>query len=235
MFNLLHKNNWLTGALIFLMPVTLIFFLGSQMAYGQVKNQFERYQDIPQVSTLSELRAIPAGQVVMLRGLMAESPPRQGATATTPDLTVFQVRPATGREVHFQEEFPLIFPEFGLELTDGPVTIVPSSTRERVIQHELHRLGDEEYEYTGFRPGDRVMVQGQWQPDGSPALIEATGISGGDKASLMVEWQRAFQKVSWARNILAALTVAGLSLLLGQLRRGRGNYSPQELPVGRGA
>ena len=120
-------NSWLTGMLLFLVPILLIFFLGSQMAYSQVKGQFEPYQHIPEVSNLSALAGLPAGQVVMLRGQISEATPRQELDEVASDLIIFQVRPADGREVRFQEEFPLVFPEFVMELPDGIVAILPSS------------------------------------------------------------------------------------------------------------
>lgn len=221
MLKAISQNNWLTGLLILSMPVLLVFFLGSQMAYSQVKNQFEAYRHIPEVTHRSELAALPANQVVMVQGRMALS--EQIASLSTspaaaPDLLVFQERPTEGREVRFQEEFPLVFPEFGLQLPDGSVTVLPSLTRERVIRHELHTVTAGELEYTGFRPGDMVMVQGQWQP-ASATLSEVTGITGADKASLLAEWRAAFQKVSWLRNGLGLLTLLGIILLAVQIRR----------------
>lgn len=243
MSNLFSKNSWLAGALIFLMPVLLIFFLGSLMAYSQVKGEFEAYQDIPELARLAELAKLPAGQVVMLRGritaLSAKEPPVNEATH---DLIVFQERPAAGREVRYQEEFRLIFPEFGLELADGIVTIRPSLSREPVIQHESHAISDGDRSYTGFRAGDTVTVQGRWQPGATPTLDEATGVTGAARAGLMQEWQAAFQKVAWVRNGLGLLSLLGLALLLVQLRRAKSDALPVDgvlstnmaLPVGSG-
>jgi hypothetical protein len=216
------RGNWLAGALIFFMPVLFIFFLGSQMAYSQVKGQFEAYQAIPEVTRLSELAMLPANQVVMLRGqMMAAScvPAKASACDHGSDLLIFRERPAEGREVRYQEEFQQLFPEVGLELADGAVVIQPSLTRERIIQHEPHVVSAGDRQYTGFRSGDRVTVQGQWQPGQPPVLVEVTGITSVDKTQLMLEWQAAFQKVGWARNGLGGLTLLGVVLLIAQWHR----------------
>ena len=227
------KNGWLTAILIFVVPILFIFFLGSQMAYSQVKSKFESYQNIPEVSSLSELESIPAGRVVMLRGQISKAAPRRDVDKLASDLIIFQVRPADGREVRFQEEFPLVFPELMMALPDGTITIRPSPTRERVIYDELHRISDGEYERTGFKIGDTVTVQGQWPPSTTnagttPALLDVTGVTGSDKASLIATWQSAFQKVSWGRNILGLLTILGLMWLIVQLRRTPRKHSREE-------
>ena len=170
MFKLIRHSNWFTGAMIFFMPVLLIFFLASQMAYGQVKGKFEAYQAIPELTRLSALANLPAGQVVMLRGAISPANQDHSQDPAAPDLIIFRERPAEGREVRFQEEFPLVFPEFVLDLPDGPVVISPSQTRERVIHHEIHTVTIGDRQRTGFRPGDMVTVQGEWrrgqsQPD----------------------------------------------------------------------
>jgi hypothetical protein len=132
-------------------------------------------------------------------------------------LLVYQERPASDRETRYQEEFPLIFSELVLDLPDGQLAISPSLSRERVIQGELHseRVGDRTY--TGFRSGDIVTVQGEWQPAAAgspPVLQDVTGISSADRVTLLAEWQTAFQQVSWARNSLGLLTLLGLVLLV---------------------
>ena len=81
--------------------------------------------------------------------------------------------------------------------------------------------------------GDTVTVQGQWQPDVAPALAmpalhDVTGVSGGDKNSLLASWQSAFQKVSWTRNILGILTLIGSILLIWQLRRTKRKNTQEE-------
>ncbi len=221
------KAGWLTISLIFLTPILFIFFLGSQMAYSQVNSQFEQYQNIPEASSLSELESLPAGQVVLVRGQISAATDRPDAAGATSDLLIFQVRPAGGREVRFQEEFPLIFPEFGLALPDGTLAIQPSSTRDRVIHDELHRVADGEYELTGFRIGDTVTVQGQWQPAASAALLDVTGITGGDRRGFIAGWEQNLRQVRLARNVLGVLTVVGLIVLIRQLRRSR-RSEPQE-------
>jgi hypothetical protein len=224
MFKLMDKNNWLSGLLIFFMPVMLVFFLGSQMAYSQVKGQFETYQNIPEVTRLADLETIPSGQIVMLRGQIIGS----SLTTTVSKLLVFQERPTEGREVRFGEEFSLVFPEFDLALSGGRIRISPSLTRERVIQHERHTLTSGEMTRTGFRPGDLVTVQGEWQP-ARATLSEVTGIAGADKASLMAEWKDSFMKVSWVRNGLGLLTLAGSILLVVRLRQARANRLENEI------
>lgn len=216
MVKLIGKNGWLTGLLIFSMPIMLVFFLGSQMAYSQVNSQFETYQNIPEITSLAQLETIPAGQVVMVRGQIAVSPP----DVPSSKLLIFQERPTEGREVRFGEEFPLVFPEFEMSLNDGPIKISPSLTRERIIQHELHAITQGELTLTGFRPGDLVTVQGEWQPT-TTTLSEVTGITGADKASLMVEWQDSFKLVGWVRNGLGFLTLTGLVLLIVRVRQAR--------------
>jgi hypothetical protein len=150
----------------------------------------------------------------MLRGQIASS---LMSTAGS-ELLIFQRRPAEDREVRFGEEFNLVFPEFSLQLPDGLVKIRPSLTRERIIQHELHTVSSGEDRLTGFRPGDIVTVQGEWQP-ATMTLFEVTGITGANKASLMAEWQEAFQKVGWVRDGLGFLTLVGLILLVVCLRQ----------------
>lgn len=223
MAKLVGRINWVTGLLIFSMPVMLVFFLGSQMAYSQVKSQFETYQNIPEVTRLADLQTVQAGQVVLLRGQIVGSAVGPAGS----DLLIFQQRPAEGREVRFGEEFPLVFPEFSLQVPDGVIQINPSLTRERIIQHELHTVNSGEDRYTGFRPGDTVTVQGEWQPE-TLTLNDATGITGADKSSLMAEWQDAFQKVGWVRNGLGFLTLLGLILLVVRLRQAKTNLPSAE-------
>jgi hypothetical protein len=142
-------------------------------------------------------------------------------------LLIFQERPANGREVRYREEFNLIFPQFTMQLPDGAITISPSQVFAQVIQHEAHAVADGDLTRTGFKPGDRVAVQGRWQP-ASHTLAEVTGITGANKAALMVEWQDAFQKVAWVRNILGFLTLLGIIFLVIQFRRSRASRPPQE-------
>ncbi|HRV93024.1 MAG TPA: hypothetical protein P5526_12750 [Anaerolineae bacterium] len=232
MIKVIGRSGWVTGLLIFFTPVLFIFFLSSQMGYSQVKGKFDAYQDIPEITSLAELQAQPATNVVMLRGQISEETCRliPCTTDASGGLIVYRERPAEGREVRYQEEFGYVFPPFVLALTGGHVQIMPSETRDRIIQHELHSVPSGDRRLTGFQVGDTVTVQGEWQPQpGAPStLIDVTGITGGDKQSLMAEWQTAFQQVSWARNILGLLTGLGLILLIIQLRRSRGSNNPEE-------
>lgn len=225
MVRLLRGTNWLSGSLIFFMPVLLIFFLGSQMAYGQVKGRFEAYQSLPEVTRVAGLETIPAGQVIMLRGRISERAPSDRS-----GLVIYQERPTDGREVRYQEAFPLIFPEFVMTLPDGDVVISPSQTRERVIRQETHLIRDGERSYTGFRAGDTVTVQGQWQPglETGPTLGEVTGITGADKQSLLLDWANAFRQVGRVRNGLGLLTLVSIGVFIVQLRRTRRNQTSDD-------
>lgn len=209
---------------IYFTPVLLIFFLGSQMAYSQVEGKFEVYQAIPELTGFSELAGIPSGEVVMLRGRI--SAVSCELTPCGSDLIIYRERPAEDREVRYQEKFEEVFPAFVLELPDGRVTIYPSETRERVIQHEIHSVPSGDKALTGFQIGDVVTVQGQWQPQ-QTALIDVTGITSSDKQGLIAEWQEAFAQVIWARNILGLLTGLGVMLLIVQLRRNRNKPSEE--------
>lgn len=220
MFKLISKSNWLAGALIFFMPITLILFLGSQMAYGQVKGKFDAYQSIPEITTAAELANTPAGQVIILRGQMS-------GDAFASGLIVYQERPAQGREVRFREEFSLVFPQFDMKLPGGQVSIIPSASRERVIQRELHTVAVGDRQLAGFGPGDVVSVQGEWQP-AQASLIDTTGITGATRQELLAEWQSAFGAVSWARNILGLVTLVSLVLLIIQLRRSKKSKESSE-------
>jgi hypothetical protein len=217
---LINRGNWFTAFLIFLLPVTLVFFLGSQMAYGQVKAQFDTYQNIPQINSAAELDAIPAGTIVMAQGQISANTPLPVESGSS-GLVVFQERPAEGRETRYGEEFSLIFPAIVLELPDGLLTVIPSEERERIIQAELHTVPDGELRRTGFKVGDTVMVQGEWQAGTAPTLVDVTGITGGDKAGLIAQWQDAFTTVSWVRNGLGALALVSLIALIVQWRRNK--------------
>ena len=215
MRNLLQARNWLTSGLILFMPISLVFFLGSQMAYSQVKGSFEAYQSIPEIDQLAELEQLTAGQTVILRGQIDQSGQPDNAPG---ELIIYQERPLEGREVRFQEEFPLVFAPFVLRLSEGSVIILPSETRERIIQGELHTVSAGDRMLTGFKIGDTVSVQGNWQPGAEPTLFDVTGITGMSRAELMADWGRGFQYVGWARNGLGLLTLLSLILLVIRLR-----------------
>jgi len=222
MIKSIFKNNWLAGLLIFFMPVLLIIFLGSQMAYSQVKAQFDAYQNIPEVTSLSELTNLPAGQPVILRGQISADTPGHSQNVDT-ELIIYQERPADGRAVRYREEFELVFPAFVMELSDGPVNILPSLTRERVIQEELHTVTVGDRQHTGFRMGDTVSVQGNWAPTqaSAPTLNDVTGITSASKQRLITTWQSDFQKVAWARNGFGLFSLLGIILLVIQWRSSR--------------
>jgi hypothetical protein len=231
MLKIISKSNPIIGAAIFFMPIVLVFFLGSQMAYSQVKSKYEAYQNIAEVSRLSDLAQLSTGQIVMLRGRIASESCHFTsllACDSAQELIIFREQPAGDREIRFREEFDEVFPDFIMELADGSIIIVPSQTREPIIQHELQTISVGDRERSGFRIGDIVTVQGQWQPNPDPLLAEVTGITGADKAGLMREWYLAFQQVSWARNGLGLLTLLGLILLWVQLRRAKSNKIREE-------
>jgi hypothetical protein len=216
---IIQRSGWLAGGLIFFMPVLLIFFLGSQSAYSQVKGRFEAYQNMPEITRLSELTTLSPGRVVILRGQISQTRPGRALDPIAPELIIYQERPTAGREVRFQEDFPLVFPEFVMALADGSVVVSPSQAGEHIIQGELHTVADGDRVRTGFRIGDMVTVQGQWQPQPGPTVIDVTGITGADRASFMADWEKVFQLVGWVRNGLGLLTILSLVILVVQLRR----------------
>lgn len=230
MIKIIRNSGWITGTLIFFMPILLIFFLASQAGYSQVKSRFEEYRQIPEITSLAALQEQPNDEVLMLRGQIA--PETCQPTPCAPDdLIVYRERPAEGREVRFREEFDDIFYGFVMSLSDGgSVIIVPHGEYEPIILEELHAIPAGDYLLTGFQVGDTVTVQGKWSSEASDvsALIDVTGITGGDKQSLIADWEQSFQQVSWARNILGALTGLGIIFLIIQLRRSRRNNNHEE-------
>ena len=229
----MRKINWLTGALILTMPISLIFFLGSQMAYGQVQRRYETYAAVPQISSVAALQAQPVGETVLLRGAIASSATAtnsatDSASASAGPLLIYQERPRDGREVRYLEEFPLVLPPFTLHLSDGDVNIQPSAENAAAISHELHSTAIDDREFTGFQVGDVVTVQGKWQlADGQaiPQLVEVTGVSGTDEAALLAEVQAGMQMVRLARDGLGLLTLISIALLAMQLYRQRQSAS----------
>ena len=227
MLNLIQKSNWFTGLLILFMPVTLIFFLASQMAYSQVQGRFEANLAIPEITDMAGLAAIASDEIIILRGQISPATPRPAVEGPAADLIIFQERPAAGRDARFREEFPLIFPPLVLDLPDGSVSITPSDSDEIIIQGERHTVPAGDRVLTGFRIWDTISVQGTWQPQPTPALIEATGVTSADRAQFIAEWQAAFQKIAWARNGLGLLTLISILVLVVQLRRAKQTPLPQ--------
>ncbi|MCE7989459.1 MAG: hypothetical protein DYG89_50550 [Caldilinea sp. CFX5] len=236
---LLRRGDWLTGLLILSMPITLVFFLGSQMAYGQVQRQFVSYAALPEYTSLAEVQALPAGATILLRGQIADPAtvtsllPEAAPVAPTEPLLVYQERPLDGREVRYLEEFPLIFPALALTLADGVVGVQPSQEGAPTISHELQRITVDDRAFTGFQVGDTITVQGKWQPAAEqslPLLVEVTGIAGVAKAALQTEVQAALQKVKLVRDGLGLLALAGMVLLGIRLYRYRRNPPPQPEP-----
>ncbi len=221
MLRFIRGSNRLSGLMILSFPFFLVFFLGSQMGYGQAQKQFEAYQAIPEITQLADLADVQAGDIVMLRGVVAS-----GETLYTDlDLLVFQERPLDGREVRFQEEFPLVFPEIELELQDGRLAIQPSTERQHIIIAEPHSVTKGDRTFTGFRPGDIVTVQGEWSPStnttSTPMLLDVTGIAGTDKNGVLSTFAEGFDQVTRIRNILGALTFLSLTLAIIQWRRNK--------------
>lgn len=218
--NLLRRVGWFTGLLMFSMPVLLITFLGFMMARGQVKSEFDHYQAIQEYTSLSALSAAPAESVVMVRGRIAEGPSPDWADG----LVIFQERPLAGRELRYDEEFPLVFPEFTLQLSDGALLIEPGDAQ--VISHETARVADavQKREYTGFRLGDEVTVQGNWQGivAGTQAMLpNASGITSLDRAGVIADGQDAFHQLDIYAMVLGILSLLALVLLIMQLWRNR--------------
>ena len=236
----LQGSNWLIGALILTMPISLIYFLGSQMAYSQVQNRYEVYAEIPEYTSITELQSLEDGQAVMLRGKIAVPTEEQllaaasQSTAIGPEsqLFIFQERPLDGREVRFREGFPLIFPEFTLTLLDGDILIAPRPNSEYTISHELHRTTWDDREFTGFQAGDTITVQGLWRAETDsqsiPLRLEVTGISGIEKAALLAEVQAALKQVSQGRLWLGLLTLVSMILLVAELIRRRKRQPPNQ-------
>jgi hypothetical protein len=211
------RQGWLTMIVIILMPILFTFYLGTQMGYRQVADSIEAYRQIPEITRLADLTALSAGEIVMLQGQIAVT--SSPAKAAESGLIIYQERPAAGREVRFQEEFSLIFADFTLTLPDGSLAVEPSHTREHIIQHELHQLPVGDRVLTGFQAGDRVMVQGQWQPGPTPALVDVTGVTGADRATLLAEWEAAMRKTRLLRDTLGGLSLLSLGLFIMQMRR----------------
>lgn len=218
-----RKFGTLTSLFIFAMPIFWIMFLGGMMARGQVKGEFTTYQAIQEYSSLSALNAVPQDQVVMLRGKIVDGPSPDYANG----LVIYQERPLNGRELRFQEEFPLVFPSVTLGLVDGTVTV--EAAEGRVIAHELQRVEDKarDREYTGFRKGDEVTVQGKWQAQAQ--LKEATGITSQSRAAIMAEGQYAFDRLDTICTVLGILSIVPLMLFVIQLVRMRSRVQPQPL------
>lgn len=233
---LLRRGGWLTGMLILSMPMFLIFFLGSQMAYGEVQRRYETYASIPEYTSVTQMQALTAGATVLLRGRIAKPgvleslPPSQAPAAATGPLLIYQERPLDGREVRYLEEFPLVLPAFALTLADGTIGVQPSQESERAIAHEVHRITRVDREFTGFQVGDTITVQGQWQPatadQAQPLVVNVTGIAGVEKAVLLAEVQAALQQVRRARDGLGLLTLVSIMFLVIQLYRQRKNPPP---------
>lgn len=221
------KQGWLAGSLIFFMPVTLILFLGSQAAYSQGKGRFETYLAIPEISTYADLSTLSADEVVILSGEISAESLAGNSQPSQSSLLIFQERPADGREVRFREEFPLTFPAFMLNLPDGQVPIIPSDSDDHVIQAELHTVPAGDRVHTGFQVGDKIYVQGKWQPD-PPALLDVTGVTSVSQANLIPEWQQAFRYVAWARNGLGVLSVVSIIALVIHLRRAKAQATVEQ-------
>lgn len=224
----LRRSDWVTSLLIFAMPITLVFFLGVQMAYSEVQSEVASYAALTEYTNLAALQAVAPGSTILLRGQLAESTallPAQPAADAAGPLLIYQERPRQGREVRFMEEFPLVFPPVVLMLADGTINVQSNAESARAISHELHHLTLADREFTGFQVGDMITLQGKWQPLTSgqplPFVVDVTGISGFAKTALQAEVQAGLQKVRLAKDGLGLLTLAGIVLLGIRLYRQR--------------
>jgi len=207
------QTGWLAGALIILMPVLVIILLGVQMAHGQVRGRLEVFQAIPEVETVAALQSLEPGEMVILHGQLAplENRPMDA-------LIVFQERPTDGREVRFQEEFPLVFPALTLTLADGDIAVQPDDEIERTIQGELHSLTVGDRTLTGFQAGDTVNIQGRWEP---PLLSEAANITSIRHRDVIAELESRLAIVAWVRNGLGLITLVSVILFIRAARQAR--------------
>ncbi len=212
--------------LIVVMPLILIVFLGSQMALQQVVRKSAAYTAMPEVTQVAVLRTLPPGTAVLLKGRIS----RAACCGDANDLVVYQERPADGRDVRFREAFNPHFPEIELALPDGPVRILPRLESEHVIQHAHHIVTLGGRQQSGFRLGDVVTVQGQWQADQTAlsTLKEVTGITGMDKAGLLSEWQLAIRNVTWVSRLAGLLSALGMVMFMWRVRQWRAHHRAEE-------
>lgn len=226
MLKFLRQSNWLTGIASLIMPFLLFIFLTSQMAITQANARLDTYlsQDIAEYTSLASLDSVPSEQVVMLRGkISANTPP--GQNPADPNLVIYQTRPAGGREIRYQEKFPLIFPEVVLDLSDGQIAVFPNMGEERIIQNELHTVTDGDRDLTGFRIGDTITVQGKWYPNKNtqahPVLRDTTGVTSVSRGELLADWQSRFELIKLIRNIFGVLSLISIIFIGIQYRKYR--------------
>jgi hypothetical protein len=216
------QTGWFAGALIVLMPVLVIFLLGVQVAHGQVRARLEVYQAIPEIETLADLQVVEPKQIIIVHGQLAPLENRQPN-----DLLVFQERPTDGREVRFQEEFPLVFPALTITLPDGELSIEPGEAEERTIQGELHSFPLGDRTLTGFRAGDAVNIQGRWEP---PILSEASNITSIRHSAVIAELESRLAIVAWVRNGLGLITLVSVVLFVRAARQAKLAPPAEEAP-----
>ena len=224
MRRLWRRLTWLSSALLVAMPLLSIGFLASHLAFSQVAGKFERYQSIPELTRLADLQTLQPATIVMLRGRLSHLACPSGPCASGSHLDdgiIYQEHPAEGREVRFQETFRQVFPPVVMQVPDGTVVVSPSTKRDPVLRHVHHTVLHGNRGRSGFRVGDVVTVQGQWQPGRTPSLVHVTGITGIGKQRLIADWQRALRQVAWARNGFGLLTVSGILIVIVRRRRAR--------------
>ncbi len=233
MRSIARQGHRLSGYLVMGTPFLLIAFLGTQLAIQQVSRQFDTYQAVPEIADLATLTRLPATRLVLLRGRISPASCEVSSCDNDPytdDLILYREGPAEGREVRFRESFGQHFTSFVLDLPDGAVRILPSLTKAHVIQEapqtEIH--GDRQRD--GFRLGDVVTVQGQWQPTPAqpPTLTEVTGVSRRDKSALLRDWQNAFRRVRWSSLVTGLLAGLGGLILITRAIRQRDSRAQKE-------
>ncbi len=222
-----------TGFWVMTTPLLLIVFLGTQMATRQVSRRFETYRAIPEITHLATLTRLPPTQLIMLRGRISPASCQVSACDTDPttdDLIIYREGPAEGRELRFRESFGQHFSSMVLDLPDGSVHISPSLTRTHILQAVRHTVTDGDRQRHGFRLGDEVTVQGQWQPTSTqpPILSEVTGVTGLAKTELLQDWQSALRKVRWASLVSGLLTGFGALTVATRTVRQRASRSHGE-------
>ncbi len=215
-----EKGNLTTWVLLLIMPLLIIGWAGIKMAQAQVRSQFDHFTSIVEYNDLSSLQTAAPDATVMVRGRIIDAEPVDWAGG----LVVFQERPLDGRELRYGETFPYTFPQLTLSLDDGNVVVQPDPNGENVVTDALHSVRDENAdvmrEFTGFRNGDLVTIQGHWDAaDGR--IVDATGITGLDQQAYTADWQKNFERFNTAGTLMGTITLLTIGLFAIQVWRAR--------------